>query len=79
MSKLYNYLPIDQVSIGEQSIEGVISLIGKEGLKDSVITTSNSVSQNAFFKKATDELSGSRVFNNISPAFADRRDRKHCK
>ncbi len=66
MSKLYNYLPIDQVSIGEQSIEGIISLIGKDRLKDSVITTSNSVSQNAFFKKAADELSESRIFNNIS-------------
>ena len=57
MSKSFNYLPIDRVSIGEQSIEGVISLIGRDRLKDSVITTSNSVSQNAFFKKAADELS----------------------
>ena len=66
MSKSFNYLPIDRVSIGEQSIEGVISLIGRDRLKDSVITTSNSVSQNAFFKNAADELSESRIFNNIS-------------
>jgi alcohol dehydrogenase class IV len=66
MTELYNYLPIDQISIGEQSIEGISSLIGKEGSKDTIIITSNSVSQNSFFKKATKVLSDSRVFNNIS-------------
>lgn len=66
MTELYNYLPIDQISIGEQSIEGVSSLIGKEQLKDTIIVTSNSVSQNSFFKKTAEVFSESRVFNSIS-------------
>ncbi len=63
---LFNYLPIDQVSIGEKSIEGISSLIGRDGLKDSAIITSRSVSKNDFFKKAVEVLSGTRVFNDIS-------------
>ncbi|MGC8563002.1 MAG: iron-containing alcohol dehydrogenase [Thermoplasmata archaeon] len=66
MTQLYNYLPIDHISIGEQSIEGITSLIGKEQLKDTIIITSKSVSQNSFFKKVEEAFSESLVFNNIS-------------
>ncbi len=66
MSQLYNYLPIDQISIGEKSIEEITALIGKERLKDTVIVTNNSVSQNGFFKKTSEMLAESRVYNTIT-------------
>ncbi|MCL4447763.1 MAG: iron-containing alcohol dehydrogenase [Thermoplasmatales archaeon] len=66
MTQVYNYLPIDQISVGEKSIEGISSLIGKEWLKDTVLLTSNSVSQSSFFKRATEVFADSLVFHNIS-------------
>ncbi|MEM0133873.1 MAG: iron-containing alcohol dehydrogenase [Thermoplasmatales archaeon] len=66
MNQLYNYLPIDYVSIGEQSIEGIHSLIGKDQIKDTIIITSKSVSQNSFFKKVEESFPESRVFDSIS-------------
>lgn len=66
MTQVYNYLPIDYLSIGEQSVEEIKGLIGKERVKDSIIITSNSVSKTSFFKKVVDEFLDSRVFNNIT-------------
>ncbi len=66
MSQLYNYLPIDRISIGEKSVEEITALIGKENLKDAVIVTSKSVSQNDFFKKASELLGDSRIYNTIT-------------
>ncbi len=62
----FNFLPIDRISVGENSIEVILSLIGKEGLKDSAIVTSKSVSRNDFFKKAVEILGDTMVFNGIS-------------
>ena len=66
MIKQYNFLPIDQVSIGEQSVDAISSLIGKEQIRNTIIVTSKSVSQISFFKKVEEAFSGSTVFNNIT-------------
>jgi alcohol dehydrogenase class IV len=66
MTQVFNYLPIDSLSIGEQSVEEIGNLIGKERGKEAIIITSKSVSQNSFFKKVVEELPESKVFCGIT-------------
>jgi alcohol dehydrogenase class IV len=66
MTQIFNYLPIDSVSIGEQSVKEIADLIGNRRGQGAIIITSRSVSKISFFKRLVESLPESEVFSGIT-------------